>query len=536
MTKQILTLILALLLCFLVIHPVVALDARWNTNISGNHLSSVSITSDGKRIVSGSTDGDICLFSDTGEVLWKISEPGTQIAKISSDGSAIVAGSQEELYADKGVLRYFYPDGSLRSKTITGWISDLHIAKNGTNSVLGTIRGVIELIGPDGEMTKFSSADVLQTVPIGDVAISPDGSTIAYSTWGGKEPRFVITGKRYYRNIITRDTITGIALSSNGSYLAETVGEGTLGKLSLRYGNGTVVWSNKTHLIHNLLIADDASVVVSGTDDGVIHAYSHSGNQIWEYQADGPIIALSMTPSASKIVAGTSNGTIYLLDKNGSLLGKYHDNGLLYDGVSLLEISRNGGSFITVLNGKEMMYFKTEDNSTLISGVSKPTNSDPKIVHKGVGYLLPDFSYIVWFKQMMSESSNNFSLISNSDKDINYWSAMGSSSSVYTLWIYSGQKNIRDDGASGKVTNFNRTPEPTYEVATPISPLVGDWDGNGMSKIGTYNNGSFYLDMNGNGLWNPGIDKVLAWNGSKGSPLVGDWDGNRKSKIGIYNN
>ena len=449
--KQILTLILALLLCFLVIHPVIALDARWNTNISGNHLSSVSITSDGSKIVLGSRNGNTYLFSDTGELLWMRKDLGNQIAKISSDGSEIVIGTQEDLYSNKGVLRYFHVEGessddldiNLRSKAITGWISDLHIAKDGTNSVFGTIRGDVELVEPDGEQTKLSSDDILQSVPVGDVAISPDGSTVAYSIWGGKEPHFVITGEEYYVDEITDNTITRIALSYNGSFLVETAGEGTAGKLSLLSGNGKIIWSEKTSIIHDLLIADDASVVVSGTDDGVIHVFSHSGDPMWTYQADGPITALSMTPSASKIVAGTPRGTIYLLDKNGSLLGKYHANGLLYDGVSLLEISNDGGSIIAVLNSRELIYFKTEDVSILVSGVSKPANSDSELGSDELNYSSPYFSYIKWFKQTVSESGNNLSLIVISDNSVIYWSGPDSSSSLrYTPWIFPGQNNI----------------------------------------------------------------------------------------------
>ncbi|MEI7432622.1 MAG: hypothetical protein WCJ93_00055 [Methanomicrobiales archaeon] len=393
------------------------------------------------------------------------------------------------MYSDKGVLRYFQLEGpsddlyiELRSRTITGWISDLHIGKNVKNSVIGTIRGDVELFGSDGPINKLSSDDMHQPVPVGDVAISADGLTVAYSTWGGKEPHFVITGEKYYVDEITEDIITRIALSSNGSYVAGTIGEGTVGKLFLRSGDGNGLWSIKTSRIHDLLITDDGSVVIAGTDDGVIHAYSHSGDPMWTYQADGPITALSMTPSASKIVAGTPQGTIYLLDKNGTLLGKYQNNSLFNTGVSQLEISKDGGSLIALTNNRELIYFKTEDDVPMVSGTSKPFNSDSELGSNELNYSSPDFSYSKWLKQTISESGNNLSFIVISDNIVNYWSGADSSSSPrYTPWIFPGQNNISRTGISGR---FTTEATPSINV---ISPKGGEiWERN-TSRIVEWN-------------------------------------------------
>ena len=68
-------------------------------------------------------------------------------------------------------------------------------------------------------------------------------------------------------------------------------------------------------------------------------------------------------------------------------------------------------------------------------------------------------------------------------------------------------------------------------------PLIGDWNGNGISKVGIYRQGSWYLDMNGNGEWD-GCD-VDACIGPFGGfdfdkPVVGDWKGDGIGRIGIY--
>jgi len=75
--------------------------------------------------------------------------------------------------------------------------------------------------------------------------------------------------------------------------------------------------------------------------------------------------------------------------------------------------------------------------------------------------------------------------------------------------------------------------------ATGYQPVTGNWDGSvdGKVKIGTYNPtiGIWYLDYNGNGLWEPGTDKVYNWGAPGYQPVTGDWNGDGKVKIGTYN-
>jgi hypothetical protein len=80
---------------------------------------------------------------------------------------------------------------------------------------------------------------------------------------------------------------------------------------------------------------------------------------------------------------------------------------------------------------------------------------------------------------------------------------------------------------------------PNFGVGLPnVMPVVGDWDGTGKSKIGVFSNGTWYLDMNGNGAWGP--PDVVETNFGVGlpnvMPVVGDWDGTGVTRIGVFSN
>ena len=62
-------------------------------------------------------------------------------------------------------------------------------------------------------------------------------------------------------------------------------------------------------------------------------------------------------------------------------------------------------------------------------------------------------------------------------------------------------------------------------------PVVGDWDGNGTTTIGTYRNGTFYLrNSNSAGF----ADNVFAFGQSGDQPIAGDWNGDGIDTIGVF--
>lgn len=68
------------------------------------------------------------------------------------------------------------------------------------------------------------------------------------------------------------------------------------------------------------------------------------------------------------------------------------------------------------------------------------------------------------------------------------------------------------------------------------TPLIGDWDGNGIDDFGVKRGDTWYLDWNGNRQWDDtgvGADKIYSYGNPLDLPVIGDWYGDGSDKIGI---
>ncbi len=98
------------------------------------------------------------------------------------------------------------------------------------------------------------------------------------------------------------------------------------------------------------------------------------------------------------------------------------------------------------------------------------------------------------------------------------------------LWVLDADGNERENHPGDYVYAFGGIPGDI--------PITGDWNGDGHTKIGIYrsSNGLWILDTNGNGVIDAG-DAVfnLHIGTSPGDiPVVGDWNGDGRSKVGYF--
>lgn len=96
------------------------------------------------------------------------------------------------------------------------------------------------------------------------------------------------------------------------------------------------------------------------------------------------------------------------------------------------------------------------------------------------------------------------------------------------VWSLDNNGNSVWDGASGGDL------AATFGQAGDL-PIIGDWNGDGKDEIGVFRNGNWYLDTNGNFQWDgtSGGDTQLGFGIAGDLPLAGDWNGDGIEDIGI---
>jgi hypothetical protein len=73
-----------------------------------------------------------------------------------------------------------------------------------------------------------------------------------------------------------------------------------------------------------------------------------------------------------------------------------------------------------------------------------------------------------------------------------------------------------------------------YGTATDV-PIVGDWNGDGVTTIGIFRDGAWRLDVDGDGHWSKG-DLALEFGQAGDKPVIGDWNGDGIDDLGVYRN
>jgi hypothetical protein len=95
---------------------------------------------------------------------------------------------------------------------------------------------------------------------------------------------------------------------------------------------------------------------------------------------------------------------------------------------------------------------------------------------------------------------------------------------------------ILDYDGDGQLTAADKVYNLGVGIQAGDVPVVGDWNGDGRTKVGLFRQGFFWiLDTNGNGTFDQSVDTAFAFGGVAGDvPIVGDWNGTGTSKVGVF--
>src|SRR5688500_1989704 len=95
---------------------------------------------------------------------------------------------------------------------------------------------------------------------------------------------------------------------------------------------------------------------------------------------------------------------------------------------------------------------------------------------------------------------------------------------------------VLDYDGDGQFTAADRAYNLGVGIEAADVAVVGDWNGDGKTKVGLFRQGFFWiLDTNGDGSFQGGTDQTFAFGGIAGdNPVVGDWDGDGRSNLGLF--
>ena len=80
-------------------------------------------------------------------------------------------------------------------------------------------------------------------------------------------------------------------------------------------------------------------------------------------------------------------------------------------------------------------------------------------------------------------------------------------------WLDANGNGVWDDGV-----------DTYYSFGSAnVQPVTGDWNNDGKTEIGVSLNNGWWLDSNGNGVWDDGVDTYYSFGSANVRPVTGKW-------------
>ena len=251
-------------------------------------------------------------------------------------------------------------------------------------------------------------------------------------------------------------------------------------------------------------------------------AQDKNGNNAWDGTVTDGLYAWGTGADGEIFVYGDWNGDgrtkmgVYL---NGTWVLDYNGNGIL-DDPSVDKVVAFGDS-----NYKPIVGDWNGDGRTKIG-----------VYNSATGTFLLDYNGNYAWDGTTEDRNITWTSVPNTNEKpvIGDWNGDGRAKiGIYTTagtWILDYNGNYAWDGTgTDKVVSWS-----TYASSGEL-PVVGDWNGDGRTKIGVYQDGTWIADYNGNYVWDgTSVDKLAFYGGPGYDPVVGDWNIDGKAKIAIY--
>jgi hypothetical protein len=319
---------------------------------------------------------------------------------------------------------------------------------------------------------------------------------------------------------------------------------------NFNYSHG---WTRHAMLIASQPINDGISLVSTSPDsftiifaDGKIWAITKSDTSdefgIWNLRYSNFPVYSYVTASTRKFNDTQTQATLIDVVYNKYSPGDYYwshsdDNGITWKNETYLGTPFN--SPLSVIspryNRLEIYQADTNHNLTAVMGFKGPDHTKIGVFRPSTHVFYLDYNRNGAWNGASVDRQYNFG-ISGDTPVSGDWRGDG----ITRIGIYRNSTHMfyLDNNGNGVWNGASVDRLYNFGLAKDI-PVSGDWNGDGTTKIGVFrpSTHTFYLDYNGNGTWNGNvIDRQYNFGILGDTPLSGDWNADGKTEIGIYRN
>jgi cytochrome c len=234
---------------------------------------------------------------------------------LSRDGGELVSGS-----FDSTAIRWSLGNGTAEAV--------LRFHEGALNAVTFLGDGRIATSGEDGRIAIWQKsqdkpADVLigHGAPVVQLAVSPDGKTLASASWDGTARLWPLAGGAPRVLEGHRQNVNGVAFTRDGRALVSVGYDGTLRIWPLAAAGSPRILTLPSPL-NAVAVAQSGEIIAAGAS-GKIFFLSAAGEATGEVEAAAsPLIALAISGNDKRIAASSIKGAVAIIDRESRAIAR----------------------------------------------------------------------------------------------------------------------------------------------------------------------------------------------------------------------